>query len=106
MICTSVNGKAARAMLTMMDGWFRHGSEGIYVDQPGITRVKALSKVVLVPTYKSFLDFFVLLYALYDSGIDLPFTFGHLDNERKKGMDPVLRKLGYVHLERGAEQSF
>ena len=57
---STVNSKAVRATLTLLDRYFRHGCEGIYVDQGGIERVKGMERVVLVPTYKSFLDFFVL----------------------------------------------
>ena len=54
-------------------------------------------KVVLLPTYKSFIDIFILCYTLYMHKIDIPFTFGNLeDTPRMRLLDPFLKSIGYI----------
>lgn len=62
--------------------------------------------MVLVPTYRSFLDIFVLLYTLYEHEIPIPFTFGNLDDTpRINIVDPILRNIGYILTKRSHDQS-
>ena len=78
---------------------------GLFVQQSGIERVKALAaeghRIVLVAQYKSYADFFVLLYALAAHGIDLPFVLGHdEDTPRIPAIDKILERTGYIRARR------
>jgi glycerol-3-phosphate O-acyltransferase len=78
---SSIHQPTVAMMITFLNKTFRHACEGLYVDDKSVLDLKALlanenKKVVLVPSYQSILDIFVILYALYDNGIGLPFTFG------------------------------
>lgn len=88
----------------------RNSFDGLWVSQPGIDSLKALLKdgqhVILIPTYKSFSDMFVLLYALIENQIQLPFTIGNLDDTPRLLVDKLLRKIGYILMQRSRNQSF
>ena len=89
---------------------FRHLSEGLFVEQQGVDRIKSLlsdnQKVVLVPQYKSFADFFILMYTLACNKIDLPFVVGNKeDTPRITYVDSLLRGCGYIRAKRSRDQS-
>lgn len=89
--------------------------EGLYVNDPGLEQLKKLlekkEKVVLVPIYKSFVDLCVLLYTLYVNKIDIPFSFGNVDDIPNVAfLDNILSNAGYIKATRsraqGLQQSY
>ena len=68
----------------------RSAVNGLHVDTAGIERVKDLinggnNRVVLVPLYKSFGDFFVMQFINYKYGIETGFTFGNCEDTPRLG---------------------
>ena len=67
----------------------RHAVRGLYVDTVGIERVRDLidrnKRVIFVPLYKSFGDFFVMQFINYKYGIEPGFTFGNLEDTPRLG---------------------
>ena len=62
---------------------------------------------MLIPYFRTYTDFFVLLYALYVNDIPIPFTFGNLeDTPRNSLFDALLKRVGYILTRRSREQSF
>ena len=87
-------------MMYRLEKILRNSFDGIWVNQPGVDVVKKLLKegehVILMPTYKSFSDMFVLMYALIENQIQLPFTIGNLDDTQRLLIDKLLSKIGYI----------
>lgn len=107
---TTVNKKAWPPLMMYINSTFRNAFEGIFMNDPGFARVKELldkkEKVILIPIYKSFLDLSVLLYALFVNKIDLPFSFGNIDDvPTVTFMDSVLQNTGYISTRRSRQQS-
>ena len=80
------------------------------MEQSGIKNIKGLmnknERVVLVPQYKSFADFFVLMYALAHHGIELPFCVGNLEDTPHIPMiNMLLKGSGYIKARRSRDQS-
>lgn len=54
-------------------------------------------RVVIMPIYKSFADFFIHTYIFHNYNLDIPFTYGHReDTPRTKFFDNWLQKTGYI----------
>jgi len=84
--------------------------EGIWVNQSRIDNLKKLIKdgehVILIPTYKSFADLFILQYIFLQNQIQLPFTMGNFeDTPRVYLIDKILKKMGYIFTKRSRNQS-
>jgi len=63
-------------------------------------------RVVLLPTYKSFSDFLVILYAFASHDIEIPFSVGNFeDTPRVKFIDMLLKGVGYITARRSRDQS-
>lgn len=78
------------------------------MEQSGIRAIKSLmnqnERVVLVPTYKSFADFFILLFTLAYHGIELPFCVGNLeDTPHIRLVDSLLKGSGYIMARRSRD---
>ena len=89
---------------------FRNLSQGVWVEEPGIKKIKSLmnmnERVVLIPQYKSFADLFIMLYTFKVYGIEIPFTVGNLeDTPRVPLIDRLLKGIGYIHARRSRDQS-
>jgi len=87
---------------------FRSALEGLFVNDPGLLKVKDLlnknEKVVLVPIYKSFLDLALILYTLYVNDIDFPFTFGNFEDVPTVAvLDHVYTNTGYINMSRSRD---
>ena len=87
---------------------FRNAFEGIFVNDPGLDRVKDLlakkEKVILIPIYRSFLDLSLILYSLYVNNIDFPFSFGNIDDvPTVTFMDSILANSGYISSKRSRQ---
>jgi len=58
--------------------------DGVFINDSGIGKVKQLLetkvRVVLMPVYKSYLDFFILIYSLIVNQVELPFTIGNQED--------------------------
>lgn len=97
-------------MLWSFNKIFRSLSQGLFVEQSGIKNIKDLmnqnERVVLMPQYKSFADFFILAYALAVHNIELPFTIGNMEDTPHIGLiDKLLKGTGYVFARRSRDQS-
>jgi hypothetical protein len=58
-------------------------------------------KVILVPDYKSFMDIYVLLYALYEDKMEIPFSYGNSkDRPKINSIDSLLRNIGHIPAKR------
>jgi len=89
---------------------FRSVSSGLFVEQSGIKEIKSLmnqnERVVLVPQYKSFADFFILMYTLAYHGIEMPFCIGNMeDTPHIRLIDTLLKGSGYIMARRSRDQS-
>jgi hypothetical protein len=74
----------------------RHAIQGLFIDIQSVKMVKELisknHKVILMPLYKSFADFFVHLYVTRTQGIESGFTFGNMeDTPHIKILDAILK---------------
>jgi len=74
----------------------------------GMKRIKDLmnnnERVVLLPTYKSYADVFVLLFALASSDIALPFTVGNREDiPRVRFIEKILQGIGYINTSRSKD---
>ncbi len=79
--------------------------EGVFVNDPGINRIKQLlekkAQVILLPVYKSFLDFPILIYSLLLNQIELPFTIGNSEDiPDVKLVATFLKRFGYLTTKR------
>lgn len=88
----------------------RNGFNGIFVEMESLKKVKQMlsnsQRVVLMPLYKSYADFFILTMVHYLQGIQQGFTFGcYEDTPRIKIFDSWLRSAGYVFSKRSEDQS-
>lgn len=85
----------------MMNTVARRAFDGLFVDQGSLDTVKGLldkgEKVILMPTYKSFADSFILTMIFLLQDMDVPFTFGsYEDTPRYQLYDTFLSKMGYI----------
>ena len=63
-------------------------------------------RVVLLPHYKSFADFFILLFTMAYHGIETPFCIGNLeDTPHIRFIDMLLKGAGYIMTRRSRDQS-
>jgi len=97
-------------MLWFFSKTMRVGLQGLYVQEESMMRVKTLAdsgaKIVLVPIYKSFADFFIQAFINNRYELDTPFTFGNQeDSPRIKLFDTWLRSAGYIIATRRSDQN-
>jgi len=89
---------------------FRQCSRGLYLQQDGFDEIRKLlqqgERVVLMPVYRSFVDFPILFYSLFVNKIELPFTIGNGEDlvAFKQG-EKILKRCGYMHVQRSRDQS-
>ena len=79
----------------------RSAIKGLNVDMNGLEKVKAnISrgyKVIFMPLYKSFMDYFILTYVHSMQGIESGFTFGSFEDTPKiMLLDHLLKTTGYI----------
>ena len=106
-----INARAFLPMQLTLNRLGRQITKGLFIQQSGIDRIKELIKrkerVVLMPYFRTYTDFFVLIYALFVHKIPIPFTFGNLeDTPRNTVLDNLLKRVGYILTRRDREQSF
>ena len=100
-----------KALLYYFNKKMRLGVQGLFVDTIGIKKVKSLisgnNRVILMPLYKSFGDFFINQYVNYKFGLESGFTFGNLeDTPRFRGIkNGWIFKSGYIFARRNQDQS-
>ena len=80
------------------------------MEDAGLNNVKKLieqgEKVILMPTYKSFADSFVLTQLFLLQNMDIPFTMGcYEDTPRYQLYESLLGKMGYILNQRKQNQS-
>ena len=88
----------------------RRSIQGLHVDMRGVKMIKTVIqagyKVVFMPLYKTFLDFFIMLYVNQTQGIPNGFCFGNFeDTPRIRFFDAVLKNTGYILSRRKQGQS-
>ena len=66
-----ISGVGTKVLLWYFNKTMRLGVRGLFVDTIGIEKVKSLvnTRVVLMPLYKSFGDFFINQYVNYKFGL-------------------------------------
>lgn len=68
--------------------------------------IKADQKVIIMPLYKSFTDYFVHMYVARTQGIESGFAFGNFeDTPDNKVFGTLLRSCGYIFSRRKFGQS-
>ena len=105
-----IDYKSLRALLYILNRAGRTVTDGLFVSQSGIKRIKELiqsgEKVILLPYFRTYTDFLVLLFTLYVHEIPIPFTIGNWeDTPRNKITDTLLRRVGYILASRSREQT-
>ena len=105
-----IDHKSLRALLYALNRAGRSITDGLFVSQSGIQKIKELiqsgEQVVLLPYFRTYTDVLVLLLALYAHEIPIPFTIGNWeDTPRNKLTDSLLRRVGYILASRSREQS-
>lgn len=106
-----ISGAGTKALLWYFNKTMRLGVRGLHVDTRGVDLVKSLTggnnRVVLMPLYKSFGDFFINQYVNHKFGIEGGFTFGNFeDTPRFRGIkNGWLNKSGYIFARRNEDQS-
>ena len=88
----------------------RRAIHGLFVDTASVDKVKQLiaanHKVIFIPLYRTYADFFVQLYVMMTQKIKLGFTFGNFeDTPRTTFFDTLLRSSGYITSRRRVGQS-
>lgn len=89
-------------MVWLFNKFMRRNVFGIYVHEPSLNRMQALvtnsnNRVVLMPVFKSFADFFLQVYINFHYDLDMPFTFGNMeDTPHIKIFDKWLNQSGYI----------
>ena len=102
--------KGLRPLFWYFNKNMRSGIEGLNVDMNSVAMVKDLikrnNKIVIMPLYKSFADFFVQMYVQYTLHLYGGYTFGNFDDTPRIGlMDSWLRHCGYIFSRRKGSQS-
>lgn len=102
---TRITTKTPQMILYYINKKLREVVEGIFVNDPGLAKVKELlqkkQNVILMPVYKSFFDFPIILYSLLVNNIDLPFTIGNFEDiPDVKLIDTLLKRFGYITTKR------
>jgi glycerol-3-phosphate O-acyltransferase len=83
-------------------------SRGLYLQQENFDNIRKLlnagESVVLMPVYRSFADFPVLIYSLLANKIDIPFTIGNCEDlPATKLVEGLLKKVGYILTKRSRD---
>ena len=89
-----------------------HLVEGIHVDIKSIDNIKNMiernrkTRIVYVPTYKSYQDPLIMHYVNYYTDQELGFTFGHYEDSPKiKFVDNFLKRIGTFLIRRSPKNS-
>jgi glycerol-3-phosphate O-acyltransferase len=96
-----INKQTIQFVMYYLNRKFRDIFEGIYVNDPELDSLKQLltkkDPVILLPVYKSYLDLPILLYTLFNNGIDIPFTIGNIeDTPRITPLEYFIKLTGYL----------
>ena len=88
-------------LIYLFNKHMRDKIQGLYVDMQGLNQVKKHiekgQKVIFLPLYKTFIDFFVMVYVNQTQGIPSGFTFGNHDDIPKiLIMKEILHRTGYI----------
>ena len=107
---SSVSLTGMRTLMWYFNKRMRKGIQGLWIDEQSVKMVKGLisenHKVILMPLYKSFADFFIHQFVNYTQHIQTSFTFGNFeDTPRIALMDRWLRSCGYIFSRRKNGQS-
>jgi hypothetical protein len=88
----------------------RWSISNLSVNKPSVEKVKHLlqigQKVILLPIYKTFADFFIHLYVHNHFGLEVPFIFGN--EEDTPGVETfrkIMKQVGYIYSRRSNKQS-
>lgn len=103
-----IDKNALAAAMVFFNRKFRQCSNGIYLQQQGFDTIKKLmnagERVVLLPIYKSFADWPVLLYSLFVNKIEIPFTVGNAEDIPQATMvKGMLNNIGYLKTKRSRD---
>lgn len=88
----------------------RQVTNGLYLQQKGFDSIKKLlqagERVVLLPMYRSFTDWSVLLYSLFVNKIEIPFTIGNAEDiPQAQIIEKIIKNMGYIKTKRTRDQS-
>ena len=84
-----ISKQRTKFLLWYFNKTMRVAAKGLFVDTIGIERVKSLisdhNRVIFLPLYKSFGDFFVMQFINDKYGIESSFTFGNFEDTPRLG---------------------
>ena len=108
---SEITANGVRTMVYLFNKNMRRSLQGLHVDMRGLQTVQDLvkqdKKVILMPLYKTFTDYFVQQFVNQTQDIPGGFTFGNFeDTPRIFLFDHILRKTGYILSRRKQGQSF
>ena len=97
-------------MLYFFNRWMRKRIQGLYVDTAGLDRVKARikegCKVVFLPLYRTFSDFYLMQFVHYKLGVPSGFTFGNIEDiPGTKITYEIHKRTGYISARNSKSQS-
>ncbi len=109
-MATSISPNGVRVALWYFNKNMRRVSQGLFIDTQSVKMVKELvaqnQKVILLPLYKSYTDFFIQMYVMNTQKIPMGYTFGNLeDTPRIALVDRLLKSCGYITSRRRTSQS-
>lgn len=98
---SEINQTGISTLLYIFNKNMRNAIQGLHVDMNSLKEVKSYIqagyKVLFLPQYKSFMDFFILTYINYTQSIESGFTFGNFEDTPKiMFLDRILRTSGYI----------
>ena len=107
---SKISLNAMRVFFWYFNKTMRKNIQGLYVDDRSVKMVKDLisqnHKVILMPLYRTYIDFFVQMFVMSTQRIQLGFTFGNFeDTPRIRLIDAWLKNCGYILSRRKQGQS-
>lgn len=94
---------AVRSLALVLRSVLRRILKGIYVNKPGLEKLKETVRhwpVVLLPSHRSYLDFILVTYLMFEHNITLPSIAAGQDFMNMAGISSLLRRSGAFFLRR------
>eukprot|EP01084_Bolivina_argentea_P168349 291976_1 len=101
-LSTQINSISSRSLGYIFRKFWRSAYDGIYVNTDGLKRIKEAEKqgpVILLPTHKSYADFMILSYLLYEHNMAIPRVIAGM-NLDFLGVGALLKRTGAIWIRR------
>jgi hypothetical protein len=81
---SSISILGVKSLIYYFNKLMRWAIRGLNIDTASLNNVKSLleqgKKVILMPIYKSFADFFIYAYINNHFNVEMPFVFGNIED--------------------------